>query len=108
MGKGSPLSLLTVLSAPLHATSHPQSLTGSFLQSCLQSYKHSTEAPHWQARHIQNSAEPEAVGQTNMNASQYTASPTAHNEPRLKHSECDIGTGFISYEKKKTTNILRD
>ncbi len=97
MGKESPLSLLTVLSAPLHSTSHPQSLTGSFLQSCLQSYKHNTEAPHWQAGHIQKgSAQPEAVGQAHMNASQYTASPTAHNEPRLKHSECDIGTGFIS------------
>lgn len=60
---------------------HFPSLFPHCLLFSLQGYKHSTEAPHWQARHIQkDSAEPEAVGQTNMNASQDTASPTAHNE----------------------------
>lgn len=73
-------SAITVLPAPLHSASHPPSLPGFSSESCLHSYEHGTDAPHWQLKHIQkDSAEP--VGQKGMNASQYTASAIAHQEP---------------------------
>lgn len=71
--------MLTVLLSPLHSVSHSPSLPGFSSESCLHTYTHGTEVPHWQPEHIQKASdESVAVGQTSMNASQYTASLIAH------------------------------